>query len=116
MCIIPTWDKPAQPCLASRMTYGLEITPERLQQIERGEEFLRKIGFTELRVRHHGSLVRIELPASDFRQIIDDEKRENMVVFFKKLGFTYVSLDLQGFRSGSGNEMLSASADGAPGA
>ena len=103
---LTTWDKPAQPCLASRMAYGLEITPKRLKQIEEGEKFLRGLGIKTLRVRHHDNLVRIEVPASDFRQIIDEKKREKMVVFFKKLGFTYVSLDLQGFRSGSGNETL----------
>jgi len=103
---LPTWNKPAQPCLASRMSYGLEITPERLKQIEQGEEFLRKLNLTQLRVRHHDKLVRIEVPNEQIDIITQQGTREKIVNFFKKLGFTYVTLDLQGFRSGSGNEML----------
>ncbi|MFC1783260.1 ATP-dependent sacrificial sulfur transferase LarE [Planctomycetota bacterium] len=103
---LATWDKPAQPCLASRLTYGLEITPERLKQIEKGEEFLRGLGLRKLRVRHHDELVRIEVPAEKIAELAHDNQREQIVAFFKKLGFTYVSLDLQGFRSGSGNEPL----------
>lgn len=103
---LPTWSKPAQPCLSSRVTYGLEITPERLKQIEEGEAFLRLLGFNELRVRHHDQLARIEVPAAEIEQIIQNKRREEIVRFFKELGFTYVSLDLQGFRTGSGNELL----------
>jgi len=103
---LKTWDKPAQPCLASRMSYGLQITPERLKQIEQGEEFLRRLGLRELRVRHHGNLVRIEVPFEKIAELIADGPRREIVAFFKKLGFTYVSLDLQGFRSGSANEVL----------
>ena len=103
---LPTWDKPAQPCLASRMAYGLEITPQRLKQIEQGEEYLRGLGLRELRVRHHGNLARIEVPAERIAELVKDDRREQIVTFFKKLGFTYVSMDLQGFRSGSGNEAL----------
>ena len=105
---LETWDKPAQPCLASRVPYGMEITTERLRQIEEGEEFLRGLGLglRELRVRHHGELVRIEVPAERIKELTAPERREGIVEFFKKLGFTYVSLDLQGFRSGSGNEVL----------
>jgi uncharacterized protein len=101
---LPTWDKPAQPCLASRMAYGMEITPERLRQVERGEEFLRQMGLRELRVRHHGNLVRIEVPCDQIMKLVENGTREKIVAFFRDLGFTYVSLDLQGFRSGSGNE------------
>jgi len=103
---LPTWDQPAQPCLASRMPYGLTITPERLKQVEQGEEFLRSLGLRELRVRHHDKLVRIEVPPEHIGDLIEDPRRRQIVDFFKKLGFTYVSLDLQGFRSGSGNEAL----------
>lgn len=103
---LATWDKPAQPCLASRMAYGLEITAERLKQIEEGEAFLRSLGLDELRVRHHGNLVRIEAPAYKISELADESLRGQIVTFFKKLGFTYVSLDLEGFRSGSGNEIL----------
>ena len=103
---LSTWDKPAQPCLASRVAYGLEITPEKLRQIERGEEYLHSLGLRELRVRHHGNLVRIEVPQEDIGKLICEPQRSGIVGFFKNLGFAYVSLDLQGFRSGSGNEIL----------
>jgi len=103
---LPTWNQPAQPCLASRMPYGLQITPERLKQIEQGEEFLRSLGLSELRVRHHDTLVRIEVPPERIGDLIEDPRRRQIVDFFKKIGFTYVTIDLQGFRSGSGNEAL----------
>ena len=103
---LPTWDKPAQPCLASRMAYGTEITPEKLSQVEKGEAYLRELGFKELRVRHHDKIVRIEVPAGQITQLIQDGQREKIVTFFKNLGFNYITLDLQGFRTGSGNEVL----------
>ena len=103
---LATWNKPAQPCLASRLAYGLAITPERLHQVEQGEAFLRDRGLAELRVRHHGLLVRIEVPADQIPDLAQNDRRESIVAFFKNLGFTYVTLDLQGFRSGSGNEVL----------
>lgn len=103
---LATWNKPAQPCLASRMAYGLEITPERLKQIEKAEEFLRSTGLYELRVRHHGNMARIEVPVDKIPELVKNDRRNEIVAFFKKLGFTYVSLDLQGFRSGSANEVL----------
>ncbi len=103
---LPTWNQPAQPCLASRMPYGLQITPERLKQIEQGEEFLRRLGLSELRVRHHDALVRIEVPPERIGDLIENSRRRQIVDFFKTLGFTYVTIDLQGFRSGSGNEAL----------
>ncbi len=103
---LPTWNQPAQPCLASRMPYGLQITPERLKQIEQGEEFLRSLGLSELRVRHHDTLVRIEVPPQRIGDLSEDPRRRQIVDFFKTLGFTYVTIDLQGFRSGSGNEAI----------
>lgn len=103
---LPTWDKPAQPCLASRLAYGMEITPERLQQVEKAEAFLRQMGWRELRVRHHGNLARIEVPAEKIELLATKNLRKKIVAFFHEIGFTYVSLDLQGFRSGSGNEVL----------
>jgi len=103
---LTTWNKPAQPCLASRMAYGLEITPDRLKQIERGEDFLRGLGLTELRVRHHGDLVRIEVRVDRLVELIEADRRERIVGFFKGLGFVYVTFDMQGFRSGSANEVL----------
>lgn len=103
---LETWDKPAAPCLASRMAYGLEITAERLKQVEKGEEFLRSLGLRLLRVRHHGDLVRIEVDGDNIPIFLDPQRRTETVDFFKQLGFKYVSLDLQGFRSGSSNEVL----------
>jgi len=103
---LPNWDKPSQPCLATRIIYGLEVTPKRLKQIEQGEEFLRGFGLKELRVRHHGNLVRIEVPADEIAELARTERCGEIVTFFRELGFTYVSLDLQGFRSGSANEAL----------
>ncbi|MEW5813983.1 MAG: ATP-dependent sacrificial sulfur transferase LarE [Spirochaetota bacterium] len=103
---LPTWNKPAQPCLASRLPYGFKITPEKLKQIEEGETYLRSLGFKELRVRHHDKLVRIEVPAARIPELIEEPRRNEVVAFFKKLGFTFVSVDLQGFRSGSANETL----------
>ena len=88
------------------MAYGLEITSERLKQIEKGEEFLRSLGLRQLRVRHHGDLVRIEVEAENIGCFLDEMQRAETVDFFKKLGFKYVSLDLKGFRSGSANEAL----------
>ena len=103
---LASWNKPAQPCLASRMVYGLEITPERLKQIEEGEVFLRGLGLSELRVRHHGHLVRIEAPLERIAGLVQGDMREKIVVYFKKLGFNYVSVDIEGLRSGSGNEPI----------
>jgi len=103
---LSNWDKPPQPCLATRIVYGLEITPERLKQIEQGEEFLHGLGFKELRVRHHGNLARIEVPADKIADLARPDRCNEIVAYFRALGFTYVSLDLQGFRSGSANEAL----------
>ncbi len=103
---LPNWDKPPQPCLATRIVYGLEITPERLRQIEQGEEFLHGLGFGELRVRHHGNLARIEVHADRIADLAGPEHCNKIVTYFRELGFTYVSLDLRGFRSGSANEAL----------
>lgn len=103
---LPTWNQPAQPCLASRIPYGLKITPERLRQIEQGEEFLRGLGLSELRVRHHDTLVRIEVPPERIGDLVEEPRRCQIVDYFKSIGFTYVTLDLQGFRSGSANEIL----------
>ncbi len=103
---LPTWDKPASPCLASRIPYGMEVTPEKLRTIERGEEILRELGFRIFRVRHHGALVRLELSADDMRRAFDPERIERLVREFKALGFTFVTLDLEGYRTGALNEVL----------
>ncbi|HML73471.1 MAG TPA: ATP-dependent sacrificial sulfur transferase LarE [Anaerohalosphaeraceae bacterium] len=104
---LPTADLPASPCLASRVAYGMEITPEKLAQVEKAEELLRKLGFVEFRVRHHGVIARIEVRPADFAKITSESVRRQIVEELKTIGFGYVALDLQGFRSGSMNEGLS---------
>jgi uncharacterized protein len=101
---LPNWDKPSSACLSSRIPYGTKITPSLLKQIEEAEEFLFKLGFDELRVRHHGDIARIEVPTAVFDQVM--ENRSDIINFFKKLGFSYTTLDLTGFRSGSMNEVI----------
>lgn len=104
---IPIWDKPASPCLSSRIAYGEEVTPERLEMVERAERFLRERGFQPLRVRYHrGDLARIEVDAAAVARFADDELRRETVAFLKSAGFKYVSIDLEGFRSGSLNAVL----------
>ncbi len=103
---IPTWNKPASPCLSSRIAYGIPVTIERLSTVERGEEILRGLGFKEFRVRHHDNLVRLEISAAELKRALDVETIEYLAQRFRELGFKYVTLDLQGFRSGSMNEVL----------
>ena len=102
---LPTWNKPAMACLASRIPYGQDITAERLGRIERAEYVLKDLGLVQCRVRDHGPVARIEVTAADIARVAD--LRERIVPAFKELGFSYVSLDLEGFRSGSMNETLS---------
>jgi len=106
---LPTWDKPASPCLSSRIAYGTTVTIERLAKVDRGEEILRELGFREFRVRHHDKLVRIEIAQAEMDQVLRREVVEELAARFRELGFQYVTLDLQGFRSGSMNEALRAS-------
>lgn len=101
---LPVWEKPSTPCLASRFPYGVEINHHRLSQIACAEEVLKKMGFTELRVRYHESVARIEVPIYEFENVMS--QREKIVGAIKDCGFLYVTLDLQGFRSGSMNEGL----------
>jgi len=103
---LPTADIPASPCLASRISYGLEITEQRLKQVEEAEDFLRTFGLVEFRVRHHDCLARIEVHPEDFGKISAEPNRSKIVRKLKSLGFKYVTVDLQGFRSGSLNELL----------
>ena len=104
---LPTADQPASPCLASRVAYGLEITAERLRQIDQAENFLRSLGFVEFRVRHHDTVARIEVRAQDVPKLAAEPVRSRVVEKLKSLGFRFVTVDLQGFRSGSLNESLS---------
>lgn len=104
---LPTADLPASPCLASRMSYGLEITEQRLKQIEDAEDFLKQLGFVEFRVRHHDTIARIEVNAGDIERIAAEPVRSEVAEKLKSLGFKFVTVDLQGFRSGSLNTQLS---------
>ena len=101
---LPNWNKPASACLASRIPYGTEVTKETLAQVEQAEEILRDAGFLQFRVRHHDSVARIEIPPDEFSRIVD--ARESITAQMKQLGYKFVSLDLDGFRSGSMNELL----------
>jgi uncharacterized protein len=105
---LPTWDRPASPCLSSRFPYGTPITAERLAQIATAERFLRELGFRELRVRFHDRIARLEVPPEAMPRLLAPDVREAVVTEFRRLGFTYVALDLQGFRSGSLNEVIDA--------
>jgi uncharacterized protein len=103
---LATWDRPASPCLSSRFPYGTRITPERLAQVENAERVLRAHGFREVRVRFHDAIARLELPVDEMERLLATATREAIVADLKRLGFLYVALDLQGFRSGSLNEAL----------
>lgn len=103
---LPTWNKQPFACLASRFPYGTEITAERLGQIERCEEFLNKSGFRTYRVRFHNETARIEVGEEEIPRFLDPEQRRDLVAVFKEAGFTYVSLDLEGYRTGSMNKTL----------
>jgi uncharacterized protein len=105
---IPTWDKPSFACLSSRFPYGFGITKENLMKVDAAETFMRDHGFRFFRVRHHDDkTARLELGPQEFRRLFEGGLREELVAHFKKLGFVYVTLDLQGYRSGSMNEVLS---------
>lgn len=101
---LKTAEMPATPCLASRVSYGVEITEQKLKQIDLAEDYLRTLGFVEFRVRHHDNTARIEVHEKDIQKVIDS--REKILTHLKSLGFKYIALDLQGFRSGSLNESL----------
>ena len=103
---LPTWDKPASPCLASRFPYGTRITADRLERVARSERLLRSLGFRELRVRYHDDVARIEVPVENLPRLLEPEVREVVTRELKTLGFRYVTVDLQGYRSGSLNERL----------
>jgi pyridinium-3,5-biscarboxylic acid mononucleotide sulfurtransferase len=101
---LSNWNKPAAACLASRIPYGTPVTVELLSQVEQAESALHALGFREMRVRHHGELARVEVPEEDFDPIM--QKRERIITALKATGYTYVTLDLQGLRMGSMNEVL----------
>ncbi|MFQ6037234.1 MAG: ATP-dependent sacrificial sulfur transferase LarE [Candidatus Aminicenantales bacterium] len=103
---LPTWDKPSMACLSSRFPYNTPIDEKALKQIARAEAYLRSQGFAQVRVRHHGETARIEVDVADFAKILDEKVREGLVANLKKFGYTYVTLDLAGYRTGSMNEPL----------
>jgi uncharacterized protein len=103
---LPTAEKPASPCLASRFAYGVEVTLEGLERIDRAEEIVRSFGFDELRVRDHGDLARVEVPPERIGELVD--VRAEIEAALKELGFVYVTVDLTGFRTGAMNEVLQA--------
>jgi uncharacterized protein len=103
---LSTWDKPSSPCLSSRFPYGTEINLERLKKVAECELFLKQLQFREFRVRYHGDLARIEVSQQEFDRLFDKATRDAVVEKFKQVGFRYVSLDLQGYRTGSMNEAL----------
>ena len=102
------WDKPASACLSSRIEYGRPVTREALSAVERGEDALRELGFRQFRVRHHGQMARIEIARDELPQALVLDMADRLVAIFKELGFTYVTLDLEGFRSGSMNALIPA--------
>ena len=103
---LPTWDKPAMACLASRIPYGDAITEQRLKMIEQAEIFLEKKGFKQYRVRHHGTVARIEVDGNDIGRIADAASRESIVEEFRRIGFDHIAVDLEGYVSGSMNRAL----------
>jgi len=102
------WDKPASACLSSRIEYGRPVTREALQVVERGEEAIRQLGFRQFRVRHHGEIVRIEIARDEMERALEPGMAAQFTAIFKALGFQFVTLDLEGFRSGSMNSLLPA--------
>jgi len=103
---LPTWDKPSMACLASRFPYETEINADSLNQVAQAEEYLRSLGFHQLRVRHHGQVARIEVEVQDVHKLAEPALRGKIVENIKALGYSYVTLDLAGYRSGSMNEPL----------
>jgi len=109
---LPTWSKPSYACLASRIPYGERITEEKLRQIERAEDYLRGKGYLVCRVRHHGKLARLELSPDEMRRFVAEEDFDAVAKSIKAFGFAYVALDLEGYRTGSLNEVLAQSRKG----
>jgi pyridinium-3,5-biscarboxylic acid mononucleotide sulfurtransferase len=103
---LPTWNKPAFACLSSRFPYGQKITGDKLQAVDQAEQFLLDLGFRQVRVRHHGSIARIEVSAAERNKFFDTDLMDRIYEKFKQLGFMYTALDLQGYRTGSMNEVI----------
>jgi uncharacterized protein len=103
---LPTWDKPSMACLSSRVPYGTAVSPDVLRRIEKAEEVLRDLGLRQFRVRHHGDVARVEVEPRDFDELVRSPLRETVVERIKAAGYAYVALDLQGYRTGSLNEVV----------
>jgi uncharacterized protein len=103
---LPVWDKPSGACLSSRIPYGMEITPERLSMVEQGEAFLHEMGFLKCRVRHNDATCRIEVDIKELPRLVEPEIRKQIVEHFQQIGYKYISLDLEGYRTGSMNKVL----------
>jgi uncharacterized protein len=106
---LPTWDKPAAACLASRLPYGSRVTSAKLHRIAKAEDIVQSLGIRQVRVRHHEDIARIEVPPADFQKLLTRQTAERVVREIKKLGYQYVTLDIQGYRTGSMNDLLSKS-------
>ncbi|MGH9847003.1 MAG: ATP-dependent sacrificial sulfur transferase LarE [Blastocatellia bacterium] len=109
---LPIWDRPASACLSSRIPYGMPVTIEKLSVIERGEARLRTLGFRQMRVRHHGDIARIEIAQAEMPRALDVEMAQRIAAAFKQLGFKFVALDLEGYRTGALNEVLTKNTEG----
>jgi len=105
---LPTWDKPSFACLSSRFPYGVRITPEQLGMIDRAEAFLKGLGFRQVRVRVHGDVARVEVEPEEMPRMFHDDLAAQVARELKRIGFAYVSLDLEGYRTGSMNEVLAS--------
>ncbi len=103
---LPTWNKPALACLATRIPYGTPITKEKIKRISKCEQFLHELGFEQVRVRDHETIARIEIPLSDISELIKEEKSSAVTAAFKNQGFKYICADIEGYRTGSMNEVL----------
>ncbi len=103
---LPTWDKPSMACLSSRIPYGSEVTVDRLAMVEKAEDVLRRLGLRQYRVRHHDTVARVEVDPRDFDELVRSPLRELIVAQMKAVGYQYVALDLQGYRTGSMNEVI----------
>jgi len=111
---LPTWNKPSMACLASRFPYYMRIDIKSLKRVSQAEDFLRALGFSQIRVRHHGQIARIEIEPKEFPEIMEKGVREKIVKTLKKLGYTYITVDLAGYRTGSMNEPLSSAVNRKP--
>jgi uncharacterized protein len=103
---LPTWDEPASACLSSRVPYGQVVTLEKLSMVDRAEMALKRLGFRQVRVRHHGDVARVEVADSEMARALDMEMAREMSAALKAIGFKYVALDLEGYRTGALNEAL----------